>query len=336
LYLDPHEKTVKDSGNRIDSAVPVGYNGYMRLVRWGWSEYETPDVPGLPAGVELVAAEGESAPLETADMLVVPSTVRVDAAAARRLRRCRLVLTTTSGFDQLDLGALANAGIAVARLPLARRDAVVESALGMILSLTRRLGRFQQAAAAGRWERPRLAHYGATLLGTVGVVGVGVIGKRMVEVLDTLGARVLRCDPLLADGVSLEEILAASDVVTLHCELTARNRGMIGAREIARMRRGAVLVNTARGKLVDVDAAVAAIRSGQLAGLGLDVFPKEPADLELYADPRILVTPHAAGWHPALGQKIAEGNVEAASAQVEGGEVPFLVNPMPDAVPSSE
>jgi D-3-phosphoglycerate dehydrogenase len=307
----------------------------MRLVRWGWSEYETPNVPGLPAGVELVIAEGASAPLESADMLVVPSTVRVDAAAVRRLGRCRLVLTTTSGFDQLDLDALASAGIAVARLPLPRRDAVVESALGMMLALTRRLGRFQQAAVENRWERPRLADYGATLLGTVGVVGVGVIGTRMVEVLETLGARVLRCDPLLADGVSLDELLAASDVVTLHCELTAENRGMIGAREIARMRRGAVLVNTARGKLVDVDAAVAAIRSGQLAGLGLDVFPKEPTDLDRYADPRIFVTPHAAGWHPALGEKIVEGIVEAASALVQGREIPFVVTPMTGATSAS-
>src|SRR5882724_11624106 len=156
----------------------------MKLVRWGWSEYETPEIPRLPAGVEAVATAGGAAPLEEAEMLVVPSTVRVDAAAVARLRRCRLVLTTTSGFDQLDLAALRAAGITVARLPLARRDAVVETTLGMIFSLTRRLGRFQEAARQGRWERPRLADYGATLAGTVGVVGVGVIGSRMVEVLE--------------------------------------------------------------------------------------------------------------------------------------------------------
>ena len=295
----------------------------MKLVRWGWSEYETSEVPGLPPGVELVAASGSAAPLEEADMLVVPSTVRVDAAAIARLKRCRLVLTTTSGFDQLDLGALREAGIAVARLPLARRDAVVESAIGMMLSLTRRFGRFQKAAHDGRWERPRLADYGASLLGTVGVVGVGVIGSRMVEVLETIGARVLRCDPILPDGLPLEKLLPESDVLTLHCELTAENRGMIGRAEIRRLRAGAVLVNTARGPLVDVEAALEAVHEGHLAGLGLDVFPKEPADLARYADPRIIVTPHAAGWHPALGAKIAEGIVEAARALSEGREVPF-------------
>ncbi len=295
----------------------------MKLVRWGWSEYETPEVPGLPAAVEAIALAGEAAPLEESDVLVVPSTVRVDAEVVRRLRRCRLVLTTTSGFDQLDLAALRQAGIPAARLPLARRDAVVETALGMMLSLTRRLGRFQEAAGAGRWERPRLAGYGATLLGTVGVVGVGVIGKRMVEVLESLRAHVLRCDPLLTGSASLETILEESDVVTLHCELTPDNRGLIGRREIRAMRRGAVLVNTARGALVDVDAALAAVHDGHLAGLGLDVFPAEPAELSRYVDPRVLVTPHAAGWHPALGAQIAEGIIEAVSALLDGRDVPF-------------
>jgi D-3-phosphoglycerate dehydrogenase / 2-oxoglutarate reductase len=301
------------------------YNPRMKLVRWGWSEYETPDIPGLPPGVEAIAVSGREAPLEEADMLVVPSTVRVDAAAVSRLRRCRLVLTTTSGFDQLDLGALRAAGIAAARLPLARRDAVVETALGMILSLTRRLGLFQEAARGGHWERPRLARYGATLLGTVGVVGVGVIGARIVEALQALQAQVLRCDPLLPDGQPLAQLLAESDVLTLHCELTPDTRGMINRDAIYSLRRGAILVNTARGALVDVDAAVGAVRDGHLGGLGLDVFEKEPADLSGYVHPRIIVTPHAAGWHPGLGTRIAEGIVDATRALMEGRAVPFRI-----------
>jgi phosphoglycerate dehydrogenase-like enzyme len=297
----------------------------MKLLRWGWSEYESADIPGLPAGVEMVAMAGPAAPLEEADVLVVPSTVRVDAAVIARLTRTRLVITTTSGHDHVDVAALRRAAIPCARMPLARRDAVVETALGMMLSLTRRLGRLQEAARAGRWERPHLARYGASLLGTVGVVGVGVIGSRMVEVLEALCARVLRCDPLLADGVTFDRLLAESDVVTLHCELTDANRGMIGRHEIGRMRRGAVLVNTARGALVDVAEAVAAVHEERLAGLGLDVFPHEPADLAAYAQPRILVTPHAAGWHPGLGAMIAQGVVTAVEALLAGREVPFRV-----------
>jgi phosphoglycerate dehydrogenase-like enzyme len=299
----------------------------MKLLRWGWSEYEQADLPGLPEEVETIAMAGPNAPLEEADVLVVPSTVRVDRAAAARLRRCRLVITTTSGFDHVDLEALGARRIACTRLPLARRDAVVETTLGMMLSLTRRLGRFQQAGLDGRWERKNLADYGATLLGTVGVVGVGVIGSQMAKVLEAMGARVLRCDPRLPAGVALEDLLDESDVVTLHCELTSTNRGMIGKDEIQRLRRGAVLVNTARGALLDVEAAVAAVRARHLAGVGLDVFPEEPADLGRYAEPRILVTPHAAGWHPALGAKIVEGIATALRALLAGSEIPYRVIP---------
>jgi phosphoglycerate dehydrogenase-like enzyme len=297
----------------------------MKLLRWGWSEYETADLPGLPKGVEAIAVAGPSAALEDADVLVVPSTVRVDRAAAARLRRCRLVITTTSGFDHVDLEALQARRIACSRLPLARRDAVVETTLGMMLSLTRRLGRFQQAALDGRWERKNLADYGATLLGTVGVVGVGVIGSRMATLLEAMGVRVLRCDPKLPAGVALPQLLDESDVVTLHCDLTVTNRGLIGKDEIRWLRRGAVVLNTARGALLDVEAAVASVRAGHLAGLGLDVFPEEPANLERYADPRILVTPHAAGWHPGLGAKIAEGVTTALSALLDGSEIPYRV-----------
>lgn len=297
----------------------------MKLLRWGWSEYESPELSGLPEGVEALAIPGPEAPLEEAEVLVVPSTTRVDAAAVGRLRRCRLVLTTTSGFDQIDVEALQSAGIGCARLPLARRDAVVETSLGMMLSLARRFGSFQEAARADRWERPRLADYGATLLGTVGVVGVGVIGSRMVDVLEALGSRVLRCDPILADAVPLSTLLRESDVVTLHCELTRENRSMIGRDEIAAMGRGAVLVNTARGPLVDVGAALDAVRSGHLSGLGLDVFPSEPARLAPLAHPRVLVTPHAAGWHPRLGAKIAEGVAAAVKALIDGREIPYSI-----------
>jgi D-3-phosphoglycerate dehydrogenase / 2-oxoglutarate reductase len=297
----------------------------MKVLRWGWSEYESPDLPGLPHGVVAIAVAGAEAPLEEADVLVVPSTVRVTREAVRRLTRCRLVITTTSGFDQLDLSALGEAGILAARLPLARRDAVVETTLGMILALTRRFGRFQEAARAERWERPRLAEYGATLLGTVGVVGVGVIGSRVVEILEALGARVLRCDPILTDGVSLATILSESDVVTLHCEMTGENRGMIGRDQIRAMQSGAILVNTARGPLLDVEAAVEAVRGARLGGLGLDVFPTEPTNLAPLVDARVIVTPHAAGWHPQLGAKIAEGVAEAVAALIAGRDVPFRI-----------
>lgn len=321
----------------------------LTVLRWGQAEYER-DLPlddggttgeveparagrhRLPPGAYLRLAElGDAAPLEDADVLVVPSLQRVTRAHVARLvaprGRCKLVLTTTSGFDHVDVEALRDAGIPAARLPLVRRDAVVETTLGMILALTRRFGHFDVAAREGRWARAELPALGATLLGTVGVVGAaGVIGTRMCAVLEALGARVLRCDPRLPDGRSLDTLLAESDVLTLHCALTPATRDLVDARALARMRPGAVLVNTARGPSVNVEAAIAALREGRLAGLGLDVYPREPADLAGVRHPGAILLPHAAGWHPCLGDLVAEGIACAVGALARGEPIPFALD----------
>jgi D-3-phosphoglycerate dehydrogenase len=303
----------------------------MNVLRWGAAEYERDVSPALPTGVRFATAPlGDAAPIEDADVLVVPSLQRVTAAHVARLvpprGRCRLVLTTTSGFDHVDTTALAAAGIPCARMPLVRRDAVVETTLGMILALTRRFGPLDHAAAEGRWARAALPEFGATLLGTVGVIGAaGVIGARVCAVLEALGAQVLRCDPRLPDGLPLASLLARSQVLTLHCELTPETRGMLDARAIAALPRGAVLVNTARGPLVDVDAAMGALHDGHLAGVGLDVFPKEPAPLAALRHPRAILTPHAAGWHPDLGKRVTEGIEAAVRALDEGRDAPWIL-----------
>ena len=297
----------------------------LTLLRWGLAEYDRGPLLGLPDGVEVVTASGPDAPLEAADVLVVPSRVRVDRAVLPRLGRCRLVITTTSGYDHLDVAALSDAGIVACRLPLARRDAVVETSLGMILALTRRLVPFQGAAFAGKWERGRLEEYGATGIGTVAVVGVGVIGARMVDVLTALGAEVLPVDPRLPGTYALHDVLPRADVVTLHCALTAQNAELIGPDELGAMKPGAVLVNTARGRLVHVEGAVAAVRAGHLAGLALDVFPNEPAPIERWAAPNILLTPHAAGWHPRLDALVSEGVATAVRSLLAGEPVPYTL-----------
>lgn len=277
----------------------------LTLCRWGRAEYEVDALHEM--GIENVDDPAR------ADVIVVPSTRRVVAAD---VPRARLVITTTSGFDNLDVPGLRAAGVRCARLPLARRDAVVETALGMILSATRRFGPFQEAAGKGLWERARLPEYGAICLGRVGVVGIGVIGSKMCSVLDALGAEVVPCrrgDPLPTDVA----------VLTLHCSLDAHNERMIDGDAIARMRPGTVLVNTARGRLVELDAAMDAVRSGHLGGLGVDVFPREPADLGPLVHPRVLLTPHAAGWHPGLGRAIADGVATAVRALQAGEMVPW-------------
>ncbi len=299
----------------------------FNVLLWGRAEYERQLPWGdLLGGVEVVTALGEGAPLEVADVVVVPSRQPVLREHVPRLRRARLVLTTTSGFDHVDVKALAEVGIPCARLPLARRDAVVQTALGMILSLTRRLGALQEPAGRGHWDRSELPAWNPTLLGTVGVVGHGVIGSVMARSLESLGARVLRCDPILPDSVPIDELVEQSDVVTLHSELTPESRNLLSVERLMAMRRGSVLVNTARGGLVDVGAALRSLESGHLAGLALDVFPSEPpVDLARFVGPRCIVTPHAAGWHPGLDEAIARGIVDAVQAVRRGEAAPFTL-----------
>lgn len=301
----------------------------LTVLRWGRAEYERGPLTGLPEGVVALDAAGEDAPLEDADVLVVPSVQRVRAGHVARLARCRLVLTTTSGFDHVDVLALHAAGIPCARLPLARRDAVVHTALGMLLALARRFGDFEPGARAGRWERAEIPRHGPRVLREVVVVGAaGVIGAHMVQVLDGVGLRAVPVDPRLPGAARLDEALAGAEAVTLHCALNAGSRGMFAAERLRSLAPGALLVNTARGGLVDVDAAHAALLAGHLGGLGLDVFPKEPAALDRWVHPRAILLPHAAGWHPGLDDAIQEGVRAAVAALLAGRPVP---HPLRDA-----
>lgn len=296
-----------------------------RVLVWGRAEYERQVPFAMPPGAAVIEAEGADAPIEACDVLVVPSRQRITAAHAARTS-ARWVLTTTSGVDHVDVRACLARGIRVARLPLARRDAVVQTTLAMILSLTRRLGAMAPAVAAGVWDRAGLPGYGPTELGTVGVIGHGVIGSEVARVLGALGADVRVCDPRLAGGQSLDGLVRDCDVLTLHCALNPETERMFDAQRIAALRPGTVLVNTARGRLVDPHAALAALQSGQLAGLGLDVLPVEPpTDLASFVHPRCIVTPHAAGWHPNLDARIADGVFAAVSAFSRGEPVPFEV-----------
>lgn len=280
----------------------------LRLCRWTRADYETAPLREVE-GVEFVDDHA------SADVVVVPSTRRVVPAD---VPRARLVITTTSGFDNLDVPGLRAQGVRCARLPLARRDAVVQTTLAMALSLSRRLGDFGRTARAGTWDRRNLGRYDARLVRRVAVVGLGVIGTEVARAFSALGSEVLevrRGNPLPTDV----------DLLTLHCSLDRHNEGMVGAATLAALRPGTILVNTARGKLVDAHAAREALLAGHLGGLGLDVFPEEPADLSAFTHDRCVVTPHAAGWHPGLGEAIAEGVEQAVRALLRGEPVPWAI-----------
>ena len=300
--------------------------------RWGRSSYERDaDLAAEAAALaDLITVVGPDA---DAEIISTPSKLKVDAAFLDRVPSARLVVTTTSGYDHFDLEEMRRRGVVGARLPLARRDAVVESALLLLLAGARRLGPLSAAAREGRWMRGELPGLGlSTLRGArVGVVGLGVIGQRMATVLQVLGAEVWGVDPAgLPDGVrpaTVEEIFAACDAVTLHCDLNAASRGFVSAALLATAKPGLHLVNTARGKLMDVDAAVGALDAGRLGSLGVDVFPEEPWPRLAAQQTRdnLFFTPHAAGWHSGLSAALREGLRHAVAAWVRGAPVPWQV-----------
>ena len=222
-------------------------------------------------------------------------------AAAPKLR---LIQKIGVGVNTIDLAAASARGIAVCNLPGTNAPAVAEHSLLLMLAALRRLPRFDAATRAGRgWSLdPAIQDGLGELRGrVVGLVGYGAIPQALAPVLAALGCRVLyTARTQRADAVAtfhpLDDLLAEADVVSLHVPLDAATTELIDATRIARMKRGAVLVNTARGGLVDQAALVDALRGGQLAAAGLDVFADEPADPAnpLFALDNVVLTPHVA------------------------------------------
>jgi D-lactate dehydrogenase len=253
----------------------------------------------------------------------------------------RLVALRSAGFNNVDLAAARRLGITVARVPAYSPDAVAEHTVAMILSLNRGIHRAHARVREGNFALEGLL--GFDMKGrTVGVVGTGRIGVAVARIMLGFGCRVMAHDPApdpacAAMGVSyvaLEELLAASDVVTLHCPLTPGTRHMIDAAAVARMKRGVMLVNTSRGALVDTRAAIEGLKTGAIGRLGLDVYEEE-GDLffqdlsgqviqddvfaRLLTFPNVLVTGHQAFFTEEALTAIAETTVANITAFEETG-----------------
>lgn len=227
-----------------------------------------------------------------------------------RLPTLKFVAVSRGGPVNVDMKAAADHGVRVVNVPGRNASAVAEFAIGAILAETRMIRAGHEALRAGTWRGDL---YRADTTGrelsemTVGVVGYGQIGTRVVKLLKAFGCRILVCDPYvqlsaadLNDGVrhvNLETLLAEADVVTLHARVTAETTGFIGREALARMKPDAILVNTARGPLVDYEALTEALSDGRLKGAMLETFAVEPVppDWPLLQMPNVTITPHIAG-----------------------------------------
>lgn len=232
----------------------------------------------------------------------------ITAAHIEAAPALRLIQKIGVGVNTIDLKAAKARGIAVCNMPGTNSRAVAEHALALMLACLRRVPQLDRTTRAGRgWQLPpeEMDRFGEIGGRTVGLVGYGAVPRLLAPVLTAMGAKVLywsrSAKPDAAgEAVPLETLLAASDIVSLHLPLTAETERMIDAAALARMRPGSILINTARGGLVDEAALLAALRSGHLRAAGLDVFAQEPVapDHPLLAQDNVVLAPHLAWLTP--------------------------------------
>jgi D-3-phosphoglycerate dehydrogenase / 2-oxoglutarate reductase len=278
--------------------------------------HEVVERPGLQ-GDALVAA------LDGCGALLVRGGTKVTADVLRGAGTLRIVVRAGTGLDNVDAAAARERGIVVANTPGANRVSVAELVFGLLLAFERHIPAAAASLAGGAWEKNRFA--GRELAGrTIGIAGFGRIGREVAVRARAFDMTVLGFDPLLThwpDGLewverrTLGRLLAESDVVSLHVPLESGTRGMIGARELAQMRPDALLVNAARGGVVDEAALAEALTAGRLRGALLDVFAVEPATGNpLLALPNVLATPHLGA---ATAEAQARAGDEAATVLLE-------------------
>lgn len=246
--------------------------------------------------------------LNDAPALIVRNRTQVDAEILAAAPLLRVVGRLGVGLDNIDVPACRARGIEVIPATGANALAVAEYVVATVMTLLRGATLSSAEVAAGKWPRARLSEGRETAGRTLGLVGFGGIGQLTAHLAQALGMRVVAYDPLLpadapawaAYGVGrreLDELLAESDAVSLHVPLTEQTRGLMDATRIGRMKAEAVLVNTARGGIVDEAALAEALKSGKLAGAALDVFEREPLPdgSPLAAAPNLILTPHIGG-----------------------------------------
>ncbi len=259
-------------------------------------ELEVDVVPTLPAE-ELLERIGEY------DAIIGRSATRISEDLLRRGTRLRVIGRAGVGVDNIAMDAATALGIAVINAPAGNTVAVAELFFGALIAFLREIPQAAESMRAGRWDRSKL--FGTELRGkTLGIIGVGRIGGEVATRAHAFGMELVGYDPYVGDArfqmlrvrraAALDELLEESDIVTLHTPLTNETRGMIGRRELARLRPGAIIANLARGGIIDDDALLEALTSGHLRGAVLDVFAAEPlaADHPLRTAPNVLLTPH--------------------------------------------
>jgi D-3-phosphoglycerate dehydrogenase len=269
------------------------------------------------------------------EAVVIRSGTTLDAAVLDRATRLKVIGRAGVGVDNIDIDAATRLGIVVANAPESTIVSAAEHTIGLMLALSRNIPQAHAALKAGRWERA--AYAGHELLGkTLAILGFGRVGQQVARRALGLGMRVVAYDPFVATErirelgaepvETLEAAVSDADFLTLHLPLTGETRGVLDEDLLAGAKDGVRVVNTARGELVDEDALVAALRSGKVAGAGLDVFSSEPYGGPLLELDNVVVTPHLAASTEEAQDRAGVIVAEQVVAALEGGLVTNAIN----------
>ena len=296
-----------------------------------------------PDGGDMDGAEAREA-----DAIITWRT-HINEAAIDRLERCRVIVRMGVGYDIVDVDAAKRRGIPVCNVPDYCTNEVADHTMALLLALSRGLMGYDEAVRSGNeaWKRPDARPLYRLTGQTLGIVGLGRIGTAVALRAKAFGMRVVFHDPYIPDGMdralgltraSLDELLAASDAVTLHTPLTDETRDLAGSDFFAKIKPGALVVNTSRGGVMDVGALEAALRDGRVAAAGLDVLPTEPPGPELglikawrageaWVRGRLVLTPHAAFYSEESERDMWVQAAATARAVLDGRPPRNRVNP---------
>lgn len=268
--------------------------------------------------------------LAAADAAIVRAAYRVDRDLLDRMPALKVIARTGVGTDLVDVAEAHRRGIPVVITPGSNTASVAEGVFAHLLALVKKLAPLTSLVREGRWEERSAVDVGDLEGYTLGIIGYGRIGRRVARIAEAFDLSVLAYDPFADIPAeircdSLDELLAGSDFTTLHVPLTPESQNLIDADRLAAMKPGAILINCSRGGLVDLDAAYGSLQSGQLSGLGLDVYdPEPPAHHPLFDHENVVLTPHLMGF---TRQGMAHTVRDAAKGAVDvlAGRTPTAV-----------
>jgi glyoxylate reductase len=282
-----------------------------------------PDEPPIPTPQEVVGL------VKDADIVYTLPANPLTGDAIRGAKKLRFIATMGTGYDNIDMAAARERSIPVTYAPGILDETTADGVFALILAASRRLGEAERYLRAGKYRgwTPFLFTGRDVHHATLGIVGMGRIGEAVARRAEGFGMTVIHSSR--SSGIRLDELLEQADFVSLHAPLTPDTAGLIGERELALMKPTAVLVNTARGGLVETAALERALRDGQIAAAGLDVTDPEPlpADHTLLGAPNLVVTPHIGSASRRTREAMADVAVDNLLAALAGDRMPHCANP---------